>query len=269
MRLRQQAAQILADVIARNIQLGKPPTVIDAPPSDVGDYPAVAIWVEKTELAIANDMDLQVVSGTQGVAGVAPVVISGLNASDNSFNAPGLFSPPTSPIGEYAVGADPVLELFTQGDLALLAPGVAVSHAGTIRSQGRMWVGARHSPKREEVEEKIWLLFMADRTAKMRLLLPLAGAKLGRYTLAWGQAAATMESDEWSNEFAFSQRLWDWMPFLLDIPLLVPRFEPIVTQMLVDFSQLLAPTIASKADLQSKLPDLIEESVNPDGSVTP
>lgn len=267
MKMRQQAAQILADTLASTIQLGRAPAVIDAPPSDVADYPALAVWLEKAEADIMNDADLQVVSGTQSVPGIAPVLISGMNASSVIKNDPALYAIPQPSAGVPAVGQDPTYELFAQGDLALLAPGVAVSHLGTIRGRGRLFVGCRYAPKREDVEERIWFAFNTDRM--MRIMLPLAGAKLGRYTLAWGYAAAMLEGDEWVNEFSFEQRLWSWMPFSLDVPLLIPRFEPIVTTMLLDLSRDLDATIESKADVYANLPDLVEKTVSSDGSVTP
>ena len=271
MKLRQQAAQILGDTLASTVQLANKPTVIDSPPSDVGDYPALAIWIERSKLHITNDGDVQVISGTGNSPGNPPQLIAGINASDVTALAPGLFPSPQSSTTPYLPGADPTLELFAQGDLAQLAPGVAVSHVGTIRCVGRLFAGARYAPKREDLEEHIFFAFFADRTAPGRLMLPLAGAKLGRYTLAWGYAAAVLDVDEdneWTNEMAFEQRLWSWTHFSLDVPLLVPRYEPIVKQFLLYMSQDVDATVASTTQMLD-LPDLEEYQVASDGSVTP
>lgn len=227
MRPREFAASVLGEKIAQAVQLAQPPTVVNAPPSDAPDYPAVAIWVEKSDLVYAMDQDLEVDANG--------VLIAGINADNGD-----LFDPQ-----------------FTEGDLALVAPGVSVSNIGTIRCAGRIWVGARHAGRREEVEEKIEAIFFADRAAPGRILLPLAGARMLGFRLAFGYAAAVLESSQWSNEQAFGERLWSWLTFDLDVPLMVARPDAAqaIKHLYLEFSSNVDATIETVADLP-KLTDL-------------
>lgn len=222
MRIRQHVAQALGDALEARLQLGQKPVVLHAPPNAPGEYPALAIWLEKAELAIAQDTDLEVDSAGALIAGSAA----------------------TSPTGDVA-----------RGNVATLSSGITLSHLGTIRCQGRIWAGSRYAAKRLDIEDEVFLAFLQDRSAPGRLLFDLAGADLGKYSLPFGTAAAMVESSTWTNEFAFAERLWSWIRFSLDVPLLVPRTDVIVTQLLLSISKDLSTLVDDPTDL-NKLTDL-------------
>ena len=60
MNLRRQAAQALGDAIHGFARLQERPVVISAPPSEVTDYPRVAIWLEHFTRNYSQSEDLEV-----------------------------------------------------------------------------------------------------------------------------------------------------------------------------------------------------------------
>ncbi len=208
-RIKQHCAARLGSLLADLVQLGQKPIVIDAPPSQNVDYPAIAVWIEHAVYDIDQDRELLVdASGT---------LLVGAAATDANGN-------------------------ILDGSPLMLVPGVTVSHVGTIQCKGRLWVGARYPAKREEIEEKVGLAFLADRDRPLSIMVPLSGCTVGDYTITFGYGFATVLSADWNAEHSFEARLWSWMPFTIDMPLLIPRSDAAVVQTM---------TLSIQADLKS------------------
>lgn len=223
-RLREHAALSLGQLITDRIQLSRPAIVIDAPPSQLSEYPAVAVWIERM---VPNYTDagpvLEDASGTPIMAGTA-----------------------TDDVGN-----------VVDGTPIMIGDGVWVMHVGSMRCRGRIWVGSRYPDKREELEEKIYLAFNEDDDAPGRIMFPLEGMQLGDYTINFGVATALINDSSWTNEHSFEARLWSWIMFDLDVPMLVPRSGPLASQLILEFSAIVDPPISAPADVAS-LPDLVK-----------
>ena len=143
-----------------------------------------------------------------------------------------------------------------------------LSKVGTLRCKGRIWAGSRLAPKREEIEGKITMLFARDRSAPSRLLLTLAKPSVSGYRLPFDwTVAAFVESFEWSDEFAFTERLWTWISFDLDVDILIPRNDPIAARIILMVTEDLETEVETTTDLDAL--DLETWSVGSDGSLTP
>lgn len=229
MRLRAHAAVGIGSAIGARVRdFGQQISVIQAPPSSLAEYPALAIMIDDTTMDWSMDEDILV-------------------DSDGTY-------------------LEPSLEPNDDAEL-LSSNGATLSHIGTMRCAGRIWVGARHLGKRESIEEKVWFAFMEDRGAPGRILVPLTGATVGDIQVMFGKAAATIENSSWTNEFAFSERLWSWLPFQLDIPILIPRLDPIITSLVLAVTKDIETTVDDPTDL-AKLKNLDSVVVTAEGITT-
>lgn len=99
-----------------------------------------------------------------------------------------------------------------------------------------MWVGCRLAPKREQLERKIVRLF-ADPSAPGSILLTIDKPMVDDIPLPWSWTAAVWcNQSKWTAEFAFSERLWTWMPFEMDFDLLILRTDPLAARIVLAMS---------------------------------
>lgn len=228
--VRQVGDALAAAIHAAAPGLRHPPTVIAAVPSHAAEYPAAAISLERFTLQLHNEQEILVDD-----AG-APLIGS-------------------------AAGIDGA------GNLAELAAGVYLVSVGTIRGRGRIWVGARLAPKREELEEAIRLLFFTDDAAPGRYDATIRPRVAG-YTLPFDWTVAVLlAGSEWSSEFAFSERLWAWIDITVDVPLLVPRRAPIASTLVLAVTSDISTAVATPDDLDALNPALEQHQVAADGTV--
>lgn len=191
----------MCDVMKDRLKLQERPTAIAAPPSHEPDGPSVAIMIDSTKTEIYDDDEVQVDSDNQPLMGATAVLTSEPNVD--------------------------------------IGGGVYLSRIGKMICRGRIWVGARLAPKREELEGKIYRIFFDDTESPGRWSIDIPNPVVGEYTLPcpWTVAAFVGDS-KWTGEYAFSERLWAWIDFELEIELLVPRDDPaqaIVQQFLLGF----------------------------------
>lgn len=236
--LRRQAAKSLADVIHKFVpSLQESPSVIAAPPSEAADYPRVAILLERFKTEWAEEEELMV---------------------DED--------------GELLMGAR--ARLLPPAGAAMLGTDSHLSKIGSLRSDGRIWVGCRLHPKREEIEDAITTAFCQDTMASGRILLPIKNPRVGQFTLDWDWTAACfIEETEWTREFAFSERLWAWMKFNFDVDILIPRADPIMSQIVFGIN--VDTTNPNRVQVPDKDPDVVDVDpftehflINIDGSVS-
>lgn len=232
-----QAAKAFGEKLDEKLGLKNPTTIIEAPPSDQVEYPACAIWIEHWHVEWQTDQTIG-----------------------------------TNEDGDVMLGYDAAIEHPT-GAL-MVADGVSVSLAGSLRCSGRIWTGSRYPAQRAQLAGKIVRLF-ADPVAPGTLLCTMTRPKIDEYTLPvdWTAAVFLDGEMEWSNEFAFSERLWQWLPFSLDVDLLVPRGgddEQLMTQMMLLLTSDLDNTVAAPTDLEAPhhLRNLESHTVNSDGDPT-
>lgn len=232
--MKEFLADALATILADRVQLGSKPVVIDAPPSQVAEYPMIAIWIEK---AVEDYMQpgtiLQSSDGT---------VLIGANATDDAGN-------------------------ILDGTPVMLDNGVTVTCLGTLHLSGRIWAGSRYVGKREEIEWKVFEAFNQDDINRGRLMIPLTGCKIGRYTLYFGFAAADISESSWTDEYAFEARLWSWRPFDMDVQMMVPRYDPIVQQLILEMTNDLATSVTQPSDV-TQLTNLEKYLISQDGTAT-
>jgi hypothetical protein len=232
-RIRTHAAQMLANTIASGIPLKQPPTVIDAPPSQLSEYPAVAIWLEHAELHVTQDDQVMMASINGGP-------LATIEAGNAETPAPMPWIVGTSTSGNGAVAQAGQWSPVQPIDVQTLTGGakpIGVSNIGTLRCSGRIWAGARYAAKREELEDAVTLQFFQAREAPGRLLVDLQSCDVAGYVIPFGWGAATVDqTTEWVGEHTFEQRLWSWIVFELDVPILVPRTDPIVTELLLNIT---------------------------------
>lgn len=233
MNLKEFIADGLATTLADRVQLGSKPTVISAPPSQVAEYPTIAVWIEKsTEEYMQPGTLLQSVDG---------IPLVGASATDDAGNVP-------------------------DGTPIMLADGVTVSCIGTLHCQGRIWAGSRYPGKREEVEWRVFYAFNKDDSNRGRLMIPLAGCRLGDFTLHFGYAAADIADSSWAGEYGFEARLWSWRQFEVDVQLMVPRTDPIAKTLILEMSQDMTAPVAVPSDV-TRLTSLEKYLVSQGGDV--
>lgn len=196
---RRQAADALAAAIDSVIGSHEPTQVIDANPSEVADYPRVAITIERFPIEIHSEEELMVDSG-----------------------------------GEVLVGAKAdLLGLLTAGS-ARADSQHRLSKIGSFRGFGRVWAGCRYPSKREEVEYAITCAFNQDESALGRLLVPIAHPRIGSVELPWSWTAAFfIKEQSWNDEHAFEERLWTWTNFDVEVDVLVLRTSPMINQIML------------------------------------
>jgi hypothetical protein len=193
-QLRRQAVTAMARVIENDLGLKEPITIIAAPPSAVADSPRAAIWLERFRSYWTHEDELEVDEDGELMVGSRNTIEGGVGT-------------------------------------AMIQDGVHLSLIGTLRGSGRIWVGARLAPSREELESTIAESFTKDPVAPGRMLVTIESPKVGKFVLPWSWVGAIFtDSSEWSSEFAFSERLWSWMRFDLEISILVPRYDPLITE---------------------------------------
>jgi len=232
-RLKEHIATQLASALADRVRLGSKPTVIQAPPSQVADYPTIAVWIENT---------------VEDLSFAFPVLV-------DSLNNPLVGSALVSEAGD-----------ILDGPAMVLGGGVTLTSIGTVHCTGRIWVGSRYPGKREEVEEGITFAFNQDDAAPGRLMLSLAGYQLGEHTIHFGFAAADLNESRWVGEHAFEARLWSWRPFAVDAPLQVPRTDPLTQRLILEISHDLKTEINEPADV-AKLQDLEKYTHDENGNL--
>jgi hypothetical protein len=223
-------------MISDRVKLGSRPTVVDAPPSQLAEYPTVAVWIEKSDDALTmSDVVLQDASGN---------LLAGAAATDDNG-------------------------VILDGDVVQIADGVTLSTVGTIRCEGRIWVGSRYPAKREEIEEAIWFAFNQNDAAPGRLTLSLNGHRLGDMIINIGSVATVdLLGSSWSGEHSFEARLWSWNRFTMDMSLMVPRFDPLAQHLILEFSENVTTPVLVPADV-NKLADLEKYEVDATGYPTP
>ncbi len=195
--LRRQAAQALGDQLQAYLNLREPPAIIAAPPSEVAEYPRVAVWLEQFTRNY-NDEEPEVDEDGELLLGAKARLSGGVGA-------------------------------------AMIQKDVQLEIIGTMKGSGRIFVGCRLAPKREEVEDLIDEAFLQERGIPGRMVCTVQKPRVGPYTLPWSwDGFAFINSSSWTNEFAFSERLWAWIQFDLEISMLVARNQPMVKRFLLD-----------------------------------
>lgn len=192
MNLRRETAKLLAKAIDDVCKFQQPTTIIAAPPSMVSDYPTAAVWMERFRVEYAQEDELTV-------------------DEDNNLL-----------VGALATLAQP-------SGAAQIDDVSRLSKIGTASGSGRIWVGCRLSPRREEAEDQIRSLFLADAGAPGRLLLTIDNPKVAGKILPWPWTVACfVGNSEWTDEFAFNERLWAWLDFEIELDILVARNEALI-----------------------------------------
>ena len=233
MMIRDQIAQAMAAAISAPLSLAQPMNVISAPPSGQADYPACSLWLENFELVDTND---------------DPVL--------------------TDANGVPQHGALATLDNQGTATPAMLSDKAYLASVGTMRGAGRIWVGARHAPKREEIENLIVDLFYQDDVASSRIMVRVDRPRVGPFQLPFSwYIAAFVENVEWTAEFAYAERLWDWIHITVDVDMLVPRNFPLVKELRLLFSNDINQTVLQPSDI-AKLQTLEQYDVNNLGDLT-
>lgn len=205
---RRQAADALGELIYERCRglVRERPVIISANPSEVADYPRVAITMEKFPLTMHHEDELMVDSQ-----------------------------------GELLVGARAGLDVEPSGAASITA-GDRLSKIGTFRGFGRIWVGCRLHPKREEVEHAIATVFVQDEAALGRLLVDIPKPRIGHLELPWPWTAAFfMEEQHWSEEHAFEERVWSFTNFDVELDFLAVRSSPLVRRFLLEVNAHVPP----------------------------
>lgn len=197
MSFRRLAAEHLGELLKQKLTLAQDPVVIAAPPSEVSEYPTVAIWLEKFTSSYQVEDEL------------------GLDAS-----------------GNLRVGA--VSEFENHSAAAKVAQGARLSKIGSIRATGRIWVGCSYPAKREEMEDQITELFVQDSSAIGRLMVTIPNPVVGGKQLPWSwNAAFFLSNSTWTDEYAFAERLWAWLDIEMEVDMLVLRTDPLMTEIVL------------------------------------
>jgi hypothetical protein len=200
--LRTQAARAVADQLKNLLQLSTTVEVLAAPPSKAATYPACSLLIDRTDYRVNDDF--------------IPV-----DADNNPL-----------------VGPDATLDL--PADWGRFDDQTLIYRVGRYMMHGRIFVATRHPEQRAEFEDQVFALFFADDLAPGRILLDIATPKILGRTLPWKwPVAAFLPEDDsassWTAEFAFDERLWSWMKFDIDVDIIVPRFAPKITRLVLEF----------------------------------
>jgi hypothetical protein len=189
----QQACRALSERMQAVLRLQIPPTIIDANPSEVAEFPSVSImpedfvttWYQEDEIGVDED-------------------------------------------GNLLLGA--LADIRNPAGAAMLDDGVShLSLVGRDACSGRIFVGARLPPKREQVQSQISRLFMSDSMTPGILEVVIPRPRVGPHVLPWPWTASfRLGNRHWTPEHAFSERLFAFLEFDLDLPILVDRQDPLV-----------------------------------------
>lgn len=179
----------MCDALHERLRLAQRPTAIAAPPSSAPEGPACSILIDSSKIEIYDDDEIQADSNNQPLVGALAVLESKKNID--------------------------------------IGNGAYLSRVGKMVSKGRIWVGARLPPQREEIEARIMRAFFEDSEAPGRWMIELKNPVVGDYTLPcpWNVCAFLGDST-WTSEYAFGERLWAWLGFELELEILVPRDNP-------------------------------------------
>lgn len=234
MMMREQIAMALAQTISTSLQLAQPMEVIAAPPSEQAAYPACALWLETFQLVDSNDDPVLVdVNGVPQIGALASLESQDLDAP------------------------------------AMLTDAAYLASVGVMRGAGRIWVGARHAPKREELENLIVDQFYQDDLASGRIMVRVDRPRVSGYQLPFSWwVAAFVENVEWTAEFAFAERLWDWIHFTVDVDMLIPRTFPLVKELRLMLSNDISQQVLQPSDI-ALLRSLEQYDIANDGTITP
>lgn len=246
MKIRRTSAQAVMDAIASQItvKLGQEPTVINVPPSQKSQYPAIAIMIDSADLDVnSDDVDVE----------FDPTKSPG----DEGYELTGFFR------------TDPDTNEYRAGQTYFLDQQTTISMVGVVRMKGRLWAGARLDPQREQLEQDVAMVFYNDRVAPGRLMVSVAGVEVSGVKIPFGVATAMLEDKiQWNSEFAFAERLWTYLPLSIDVPLLVPRRDPLAKQLLLAVTTDLSTVVDVPSDL-ARIPDLTQFAVDSSGNTTP
>lgn len=189
LNFRRQTVHRMCDRLQEVLNLAERPTAISAPPSNAPEGPACAILIDTTTLEAYDDDEIQADENNQPLVGALAVL-----------------------------DATPDLDIGN---------GAYLSRVGKMLCRGRIWIGARLPPKREELEARIMRVFFEDTEAPGRWMIELENPIVGEYTLPcpW-TACAFLGDSRWTAEYAFNERLWSWLSFELELEILVPRDDP-------------------------------------------
>lgn len=194
--LQRQAADALASAINASIKLVEPPQVIDANPSEVADYPRVAVSMERFPLTLHSEEELMVGEDGEPLMGARATLLE-------------------LPAGPARVDSKHRL-----------------SKIGSFRGFGRIWVGCRYPVVREEMQYSITCAFAQDTSAIGRILAPIFKPRIGALELPWSWTAAFfIEEQSWVDEHAFEERVWGFTNFDVELDILVLRSSPMVSQL--------------------------------------
>lgn len=218
MNFTQQACQALSDAMQLELKLTSPPTVVYANPSEVADYPSVAVWPEKHETTWTQDDE---------------------------------------------VGVDENDELLLGGRASVRNPAGAamlddlVSHlsiVGRSTCSGRIFVGCRLPPKREAIQGLITRMFERDAMTPGIIEVVVPRPRVGPHVLPWSwNASFRLGRSSWEDEPAFSERLWGYLSFDMDVSMLVDRSDPLITQLLLAEASGTAQGASSSVDVADAL----------------
>lgn len=189
LNFRRQTVNRMCDALHERLRLSERPIAISAPPSSAPDGPSCAVLIDTSKIEIYEDDEIQADDDNQPLTGSLAT----------------LESKPNVDIGN----------------------GAYLSRVGKMMCRGRIWVGARLPPKREELEALVMRMFFDDQDVPGRWMIELPNPVVGPYTLPcpWSVTAFIGDST-WTGEYVFSERLWSWLTFELELDILVPRDNP-------------------------------------------
>lgn len=224
-----QAISALSDRLQSVLRLQTAPTIVSETPSTVADSPSVAIWPEEFDMVWSQEEELTV-----------------------------------DVDGELRVGA--YADLTPPAGAAVLDDGSHLSHVGTQRVSGRIFVGCRLPPRRAEIQEKITREFALDTPGVMHLQIDRP--RVGSQILPWPwTVGVSVESAAWTPEMVFAERLFAWIEFDMEIAVLIDRREPLMTELVI--AMLAGPVV----DVSTPAPQAVQQSelyqITSDGDVVP
>lgn len=212
---RRQAVSRICDELQARMQLQERPVAIAAPPSGEPEYPSCAVLIDSTRFIFTADEEIQVDENNQPLVGSLAVLESTPNAD--------------------------------------LGNGVYLSRVGVMVCKGRIWVGARLAPKREKLEALAMRAFFEDTVNPGVWVITLPNPTVGDYVLPFSwTAVAHLGDSTWTGEYVFSERLWSWLNFELELDILIPRDNPaeaIVKQFILGFDVHVDQPVSEDGDI--------------------
>lgn len=162
------------------------------------------------------------------------------------------------------------------GDAIMLddpANGDALLQVGELVGSMRIFAAARYPADRENLEDAIIRAFCQD-------LVP--GRLLANVTISFNGFTDTLttplgyflDSMEWAEEMAFSERRWSWSTVKVEIPILVPRAGAyLITSYQVALARDITTDISAETDPDTILgllapPPVEQYAVDENGTIT-